>query len=314
VSARGSRRAHGRQPSPPSNILNPSQAEDSDSLPSSNQFDPFLDHDDPKPLPPNRSAPTIATRPSGKLANRRQHKDDSDLPPSSGPARKQPTASPNMPISKSVPAALSYLSSAKSKKHAPDAVFPICDDMTEVGDLSDHEAMDVPSTPTRPRLPRHAASDKRMLRLPSLKSITYDEGPKTAPLSSTGAYGGQSVFPFPGTSPASTPTKKGLRGRKHKRSPSEGVFHMSSSSDSDSPPTNQKEKRHSTEELLGLFGLPVGGASAPLTPPRKRLSTTRTGTRPIPIVPTVEEEKDGYFAGSMFQNSPSPEDLPPPDF
>jgi hypothetical protein len=76
----------------------------------------------------------------------------------------------------------------------------------------------------------------------------------------------------------------------HHRTPSEGVFNMSF--DEDMSTTSD-----ASEELKKLFGFPPKrfGSVGP--------SATRAG-----------KDKAGFFASSVFQNSPSPDELPPPAF
>jgi hypothetical protein len=69
--------------------------------------------------------------------------------------------------------------------------------------------------------------------------------------------------------------------RKHHRAPSDGVFNMSLDEDCSSD---------TSEGLRNLFN--------DLLAHKRRQNG----------------QKAGYFASSQFQNSPSPEDLPPPDF
>ena len=69
--------------------------------------------------------------------------------------------------------------------------------------------------------------------------------------------------------------------RKHHRAPSDGVFSMSL--DEDSSPETPEGPRNLFNDLLA----------------HKR---------------RADGQKMGYFASSQFQNSPSPEDLPAPDF
>jgi hypothetical protein len=107
------------------------------------------------------------------------------------------------------------------------------------------------------------------------------DGPRTAPLSS---FNG---FSFASTAD-STPSR--TRHHHHHRTPSEGVFTMSF--DEDMSITSD-----ASEELKKLFGFPPKrfGSVGP--------SATRAG-----------KDKAGFFASSVFQNSPSPDELPPPAF
>lgn len=109
------------------------------------------------------------------------------------------------------------------------------------------------------------------------------DGPRTAPLSPKGEFYG---FPF--ASPADlTPSRTR---HHHHRTPSEGVFNMSFDEEMSST-------SDASEELKKLFGFPPKrfGSVGP--------SATRAG-----------KDKAGFFASSVFQNSPSPDELPPPAF
>jgi hypothetical protein len=111
------------------------------------------------------------------------------------------------------------------------------------------------------------------------QTSTYDDGPRTAPLLST------TSFPFGGyrsVSPTPSPTT-----RRHQRTPSDGVFTMLFDEDI---PASQL-----SEDVTALFSTPLKRQSSPGS---LRLS----------------KDKAGYFASSMFQNSPDPEELPPPSF
>lgn len=114
-----------------------------------------------------------------------------------------------------------------------------------------------------------------------------DDGPKTAPLSAA-AHG----FPFNFETPSPSPAQH--RHRRHARAPSEGVFNMSLDEDSSA-------SSDASEELKALF---VG-----------MLSNKRQMNRPSKEeLCRTEAERAAYFASSMFQNSPSPDDLPAPAF
>ena len=101
------------------------------------------------------------------------------------------------------------------------------------------------------------------------QSIFFNDGPRTAPLSSMSPS-----FPFALSTPPSAT-------RKHHRAPSDGVFNMSLDEDCSSD---------TSEGLRNLFN--------DLLVHKRR----------------QDGQKAGYFASSQFQNSPSPEDLPAPDF
>ena len=226
------RRNHAQhhQGSPPNFSNLPSQAEVSNkrySLPQShslqrrqhNSFDPFLvssesdsDNSPPTPTkanPPVRPGPKIVSRPTGKLARRRQkvREDPSSPTPAKAMAVLRPHGqlltwdSRSMNLSRSVPS----LSTIKSEGVARNE-FPICDDLTDAED----DDVFAPSTPVRSKGP----------------SVVYDDGPRTAPLTNP-----RSGFLF---DPKPTPTHTPERKREHSRFPSEGVFNLSMDEDSSS--------------------------------------------------------------------------------
>ncbi|KAE9407982.1 hypothetical protein BT96DRAFT_933004 [Gymnopus androsaceus JB14] len=266
------RRNNARQQSPP---LPTSQAEVSSSptykSTNSNLFDPFLDDSNVRSKSTRpASIPTLASRPSGKLARRRQPNLPSSNPtPANSPSNAIPVprkfnsaSAPN--LSRSEPSVSHIrLRNAKTSRD----VFPICDDLTE--DDSEDDSTP-PVTPTRLRpSPRFA--------------LNFDDGPRTAPITAT-----PSGFPF---TLSSSPSPAGKKGRKHIRTPSEGIFAMSSDEETAGGHDN---------DLKALFGLTA-----------KRL----------PLSEESEQEREAlaaaaaaYFASSNFQNSPSPEELPPPTF
>lgn len=111
------------------------------------------------------------------------------------------------------------------------------------------------------------------------QQLVSEQGPRTAPLKATAG------FPFAGNSNYNTPSPT----RRHYRTPSEGVFNMSFDEDMTSTSDTFEEQK--------LFGLM----------PRKHGSLGPSVTR-------AGKDKAGFFASSVFQNSPSPDELPPPPF
>ncbi|KAJ3746774.1 hypothetical protein DFH05DRAFT_979652 [Lentinula detonsa] len=269
------RRNNARQQSPP---IPTSQVE----VPSSptylsnnsNPFDPFLDDSDPRSkfIRP-ASIPTLASRPSGKLARRRNK-----IAPSSATTKAIPvprnfsSSTPN--LSRSEPSA-SNVRTLKVNPVFKDGVFPICDDLTD----SEYDSGDdstPPATPTRSRAPRF--------------TLGLGNGPRTAPITASA-----STFPFV---VSSTPSPVGKRSiRTHSRVPSEGVFAMSSDEE---PSTYRVAGRHDID-LKALLGL---------------------AAQRLPLSEESDQEREAaaaaaaaaYFASSNFQNSPSPDELPPPSF
>jgi hypothetical protein len=260
----------------------PSQAEVTvvSSVNSTNLFDPFVDND--SSVSSNPPSPTI---PSRKPANHKpSHSVEySKAIPVPVTSRRQIQ---NISRSDPLPSHRPHLTS--TLQH-----FPICDDANY---------SDVPFTPPPRR--RH-----------------HDNGLQTAPISSRtpGAF----PFNIPGLPPSPSPVATKRDNRKHRRTPSEGVFHMSSDEDLSSGPG----RTIPNPNLQTLFGL-----VNTFEPNSKRLpSAFSTPVRAIPPFkrdPTslsngsLSKEKQsecesakkaaGYFASSMFQNSPSPEELPNP--
>ncbi|KAG5650854.1 hypothetical protein H0H81_010752 [Sphagnurus paluster] len=223
------RRQPHRQPSPPSQTEGQQIS------------DPFL------VSPP----PTLQTRPSGKLARRRQPQPQSQTPtqPLSIPVKQQQQSKP---VSRSVP--LPRHRPAK-RTLLPAFDFPICDDMTDAGDLSDADhTPPSPATPTRRRNHGFARQQQR---------------------------------PPPPPSSANRP-------RNHRRAPSDSgmVFHMSSD---ESGPENSTSDSEDLRNLLKSLSVSRKGMHTPPPAVRENL---------------FEQQAAGYFASSVFQNSPSPEELP----
>ncbi|KAF8637920.1 hypothetical protein AX17_002541 [Amanita inopinata Kibby_2008] len=291
-----------RQPSPPlPPPMKTPQAEGPSVKPSqsSNLFDPFLDDAVPVKL-----EPTLTNKPSGKLPRHRQ----SQAVFTAGRVPSTPTASPVSSKAIPVPNAnrvhvpnlshsdpvLSHMPLHRIARRSSTAgsvawdVFPICDDMTDAGDLSDN-GRSPPVTPTRGK-PRRE----------------FNTGPRTAPLAG--------AFSF---APLSAPQNKSRAAeRRHKRSPSEGVFNMSSDEDSSGLTLNPS--------VLALFQLarsPAPGKKLHALPYKVAAPKFARDTAPAAMQTKERQyEKEaaekvaGYFASSSFQNSPSPEELPDPLF
>lgn len=164
--------------------------------------------------------------------------------------------------------------------------FPICDDMSEIADNDDQ-----PSTPVARRLyggaPLHSAPISSALEFFS----------SSVPLSS------------------STQTKQigdPSRNRKHRRTPSEGgVFHMSSDEEVSSGPGGVVFNRNLNRNVrdIGPFNLPPSMAKdMNTTTPTKVVAGIRAGEGAM----STSLDKAAFFASSIFQNSPSPDELPDP--
>ncbi|KAG2069542.1 hypothetical protein BDR04DRAFT_1203187 [Suillus decipiens] len=112
------------------------------------------------------------------------------------------------------------------------------------------------------------------------QQLAFEESPRTAPLDKSAG------FPFGGQLSCNTPSPS----RKHHRVPSEGVFHMSLDEDMASTSDASEEQK----KLFGFMSRKPGSVG--------------------PSVTRAVKDKAGFFASSVFQNSPSPDELPPPAF
>jgi hypothetical protein len=166
-------------------------------------------------------------------------------------------------LSRSVPT----LSSMQSSESTTDA-FPICDDLTDVED----DDVFTSSSPS------HVGVGHVTWQPP----LVYDDGPRTAPL-----FTSHSGFSF-NTKLTSTRTPE--RKRQHARSPSEGVFNLSTDEDSTLPTLSD-----ATGELKAKDNFS----------PRRRIAS---------VASTPVGGKRDFWASSKFQNSPSPDALPIPAF
>ena len=217
------------------------------------------------------------SRPSGKLARRRQ----SGQPTSPKPVPVPRVKEKSVPIVHSEPNLVTPERRSASRRVSTGPIvtvawdFPICDDSDD---------MTPPSTPIR----ESASVPSKRLGATWQQQTFFDDAPRTAPPSA--------VFGYPFADRASqnaTPTP-GQRRRNHRRVPSEGMFAMSGDDDSSSS--------DASEELKALVGL---------IPKRRAQAARRT---PSPATPDSISAAAGFYAGSVFQNSPSPDELPVPAF
>ncbi|KAF9009987.1 hypothetical protein BDQ17DRAFT_1322705 [Cyathus striatus] len=128
--------------------------------------------------------------------------------------------------------------------------------------------------------------------------------------------------------------------RYHKRVPSDGLFNMSSDEDSGISSGTGSKLSPGVQALFGLlpstpahtrttpppmnraefsypspFSTPVQTRAVPATYPRHGAGPGMTAAeREAEFEREAEREVKGYFASSLFQNSPSPEELPDPIF
>ncbi|RDB27887.1 hypothetical protein Hypma_002277 [Hypsizygus marmoreus] len=259
-------RRHGhRQPSPPTPTQS-SQAEGPSANPSNS--DPFL-----------VSAPS-PTRPSAKPPRKRQPATVNPIPPfKSNPvfipstATKQPTTTTTKLISRSVPVSRNRPTNKQPTMNHDE--FPICDDNTDAGDLSDsppsYRPPPSPVTPTRRR-----------------------PAPATLPRS--------------GPPPFTPPSVANRRtGRNHRRLPSDSGMVFNMSSDDSGPETTRDDELRAMVKAMALSRTVVTSYS------QQTLRTPPSQTRER-IFEMQAQMQQGYFASSVFQNSPSPEELPDPLF
>ncbi|KAF4583311.1 hypothetical protein EYR38_002060 [Pleurotus pulmonarius] len=293
------RRNHTRQPSPPVQPpqaeVNPLASSGDNTITNANPFDPFSDDFQPKTV---RPTPSLASRPSGQLAKRRQPIPSFSLEstpilptktkavdvPHSNHASRPVFVSRSDPVPSHMPTKRPTYRPGPRRSATLNNGFPICDDMGDVSDADDTDDSELSSTPVTPVRPRQ------------MKSSQFDDGPRTAPLSSsTGAF-----FPF-NMSPSPTPVIRApaSQSRKHRRAPSEGMGVFQMSSDEESTPSDELK-----QTLFGLLAPRSGSVGLRLA---AAAAAKRDGLE-------LSEMVEGYFASSLFQNSPSPEELPPPAF
>ena len=284
---------HGRRhsPIPQPQLQQISSQAEATVISSTNSLDPFLDNDSSLSSIPSSSVP------SRKSVNRKQHPPLSSLVhaeaiPVPVTTRRQ---MPNISRSDPLPSHVRQRPRPVSALPSTFQYFPICDDMNDVVDLG------APATPPPSR--RH-----------------HDNGLQTAPISSRTP----GAFPFNTMGlPSSPPPLASKRNRKHHRTPSEGVFHMSSDDDLSSEPGGTTLNPN-VQALFGLVNtskpsskMSPSAFSTPIRaiPPFKRESVSLSYvslSNEKPSERETAEKAAGYFASSMFQNSPGPEELPDP--
>ena len=162
-----------------------------------------------------------------------------------------------------------------SKRALPIQDFPICDDMSEIADDADE-----PSTPIARRL----YVGVRSPLAPTTPTPTAHSSP----------------------SPPKIEDKDRSRNRKHRRTPSEGaVFHMSSDEELSSGPGGPVLNSNFKPNVIapvGPFHTPAGKT--------KEVANSRANVGSVNLSTSLE--KAAFFASSLFQNSPSPDELPDP--
>ena len=145
-----------------------------------------------------------------------------------------------------------------------------------------------------------------------------DIGLQTSPISARTP----GAFPLnaDGLHSPSSPVASKRGNRKHRRAPSDGVFHMSSDEDLSSGPGGTLLNPN-VQALFGLVNtfnpisrVPSSLFSTPIRsiPPYRRDFASPSNGSLSKEKLLAAEKAAGYFASSMFQNSPSPEELPDP--
>ncbi|OSD05195.1 hypothetical protein PYCCODRAFT_1296900 [Trametes coccinea BRFM310] len=299
-----------RIPTPPSKASAAPRAEVPRAKPdvSTSLTDPFADNTaasvqkgDQKSF---ASPPKLASQPSGKLARRRQATSQvTESPTPKVPSRRKekttrgPRHAPLQPASAPSTRPPVRRASTDMTMSRMDS-FPVCDDSSDFGDDSDSTP---PTTPIREvaSVPHKQGTRGTWQQ----EAFFFEEAPRTAPLAST--FG----FPFVGQTPCSTPTPAQRR-RNHRRVPSEGVFAMS---------TDEESPSSSTTDLSAAM---PAQHRTPVSIPRQRCYTDPYGNgSAASLAGSVPDRQTsssapatGYFAGSVFQNSPSPDEIPAPSF
>jgi hypothetical protein len=155
--------------------------------PSSNLSDPFLSNPSDSDLSETKSKSTFKSlpppklgRPSGKLANRRQQATGAAQTPTKAVPvpRSNKGRTPNaVNVSRSAPVnnVSNRFKPAVLRVHS-ESNFPICDDMTDIDGEGSRPSTPVQKVPAWER-----------------QSIFFDDGPRTAPLSSTAHLGSLSL-------------------------------------------------------------------------------------------------------------------------
>lgn len=274
--------------------MNPFRAQSFERQSASNLFDPFVlnstsDNESPEPAPAVtskesakplsfRAPPQLVSRPNGKLAHRRQsgQSHGSPTPSQAVPVARTHGSRNTVNLSKSTPNPTLVTPPRRAARRAA-TELPLA--QWDEFPICDDMTVSSPTTPV------HESASYPSKRLgANWQQTLFDDAPRTAPLSSTYEYPfAQLAFVTP--SPAA-------RRRHHQRVPSEGVFAMSTDEDSS----------ESSDELKNVLSkLSLSG-------------TVMADARRTPSPSMIDGMPAGFYAGSVFQNSPSPEELPVPAF
>ncbi|KAG6875603.1 hypothetical protein C0992_003118 [Termitomyces sp. T32_za158] len=280
---------HRRHPSSPPIVL--VQPTPTPGLLTINRPPPKPQQRSPRPQQPLRTkvAPTTPTPPP----RARPTKDKSATPPSSRSTPSQ-AEGPSDPFL--IP---SHSSKPRNNRKRQPVSIPV----------------QLPSPPSQPPaarsvpLPRHRPAKRNVAPEPLLPAFNFpicddmSDNDNTfdapAPVTPTRPKQQQHRSSLPHKPQPSPAQVNKSRPRNHKRAPSDSgmVFHMSS--DESGPET-------ASDEVNALFNK--------LSLARKSMTTPPPAQRERMYEAMAQREVRGYFASSSFQNSPSPEELPDPEF
>ena len=274
----------------------------------------------PRPSSISKSSTPVLNPPSGRLAKRRNRPPipfptsttpvatpTSTPPPKAHNTKPKPVPVPQkstrvnvLPLSRSDPT-LSHFPRKGLRRAETDvnfAVFPICDD-------NDSDDEELPRTPTKNRgntVPKFNATwqqQRSVFDSDDSDDVEHENGPRTAPLGSFNVNDSSRNYFTAHSTPSPLSRRKGV----HKRTPSfptDALFN----STFDSTSTSASDTEMPSVQPIDLKAL-FHRAMATSTP--SLMSTPRPkGVIMGPFGPK--------YANSNFQNSPSPEQLPPPSF
>ncbi|KAJ7185441.1 hypothetical protein C8R46DRAFT_379382 [Mycena filopes] len=251
----------------------------------------------PSPDPFRSSAPAPAPAPP---PNKRRGNNTNAIPV---PAPRLHIPQQPATVSRSDPV-LSHMPQQRTRPNKPVPVrsatldeWPVCDDMTEAGSRPStpvspiQDRRQAAGSPSRPRPALHLSEPRTPTRRTPRAGFALPEPPRTAPLSSVTP----GAFPFPtngnsnnGGSPHSSPKRR--------------------------PAAAAKRAKHLSEGFA--FPIPAFNPYAAQSGEgyQHQQRRSRSSERSDAQAQAHAQAQATLFASSMFQNSPSPEELPPPTF
>lgn len=229
------------------------------------------------PFPASVTTPVLAPKPKN---NQNTHPTSKAKPvPVPTPSKAPKELKESLPISRSDPI-FSHFPRGPVVREGVDA-FPICDD-------NDDSELERPSTPSPSR--QRQGNAQHVVASSDLRKRDESHGPRTAPLSSQASEAKHYFSSSVSSSPVSP------RRSSHKRTPSvpaDALYNLSFESD------NEFTMSTGDGDVSPLFGRSVRR-------PRLHSSVRSAGT------PNGKRNGAFAYASSTFQNSPSPDQLPPP--